>query len=364
MSFSLFQEKPPEETPSDPETAASQDASEKARAIARQLRVVGGRVVERLRASVPDSARWNRFSMILAVIALVALIFGIHEQRVAARLQTQRVEPAAQALPPAQALPMAQAGSLPAQPRTAEEERLAAQINALNAKLDSMAHAQPPAQPAVQPAVKPAPTHARVQRSEPSDVTVIHRVAKQPKPDPRWKKVQDQLDAQGKQIDAQGKQLESTRQEIASTRTDLQGSIAKTHEELVVLQKKGERNYYEFSLDKSKSFRSVGPVEVSLRKANTKDQFADLKLIVDDREVSKKHLNLYEPAVFYLSDEYQPLELVINTISKNHIRGYISAAKYRGSELQVGSTGISPSTSNSPETAATKARQKLVEAPR
>src|SRR5215471_19027059 len=124
MSFSLFQEKPPEETPSDPETAASQDASEKARAIARQLRVVGGRVVERLRASVPDSARWNRFSMILAVIALVALIFGIHEQRVAARLQAQRVEPAAQALPPAQA------ASLRAQPRTPEEERLAAQINA------------------------------------------------------------------------------------------------------------------------------------------------------------------------------------------------------------------------------------------
>jgi hypothetical protein len=360
MSFSLFQEQPPEETPSDSKTKSEQ-ASEKARAIAHQLRIVGGRLTEKLRSSVPDGRRWNSFSMILAIIAFVALVFGIHEQRVAARLQAQRVEPA-------RALPPGEAETAPAQRRAPETERLAAQINALNAKLDSISHAQPTAQPVAQPpaqrVAKPAPTHARVRHVEVSDVTVIHRVPQQPKPDPRWKKVQDQLDAQSKQIDAQGKQIESTRQEIASARTDLQGSIAKTHEELVVLQKKGERNYYEFNLDKSKSFRSVGPVEVSLRKANTKDQYADLKLIVDDREVSKKHLNLYEPAVFYPSDEHQPLELVINSISKNHIRGYISAAKYRGSELQVGSTGTSPSTSSVPEAATAKARQKLVEAPR
>src|SRR5262249_30000530 len=62
--------------------------------------------------------------------------------------------------------------------------------------------------------------------------------------DPRWKKMQGQLDDQAKQIDA-------TRQDLAGTRTELQSSIATTHDELVLLEKKGERSYYEFDLDKT-----------------------------------------------------------------------------------------------------------------
>src|SRR5262249_4913215 len=117
----------------------------------------------------------------------------------------------------------------------------------------------------------------------------------------------------------------------------LQGSIAKTDEELVFLQRKGERNYYEFDLDKSKNFHTTGPVGISLRKANTKHLYADLELLVDDRQVSKKHLNLYEPVVFYPTDERRPLELVINSITKNHVRGYVSSPRYRTSELSAGS---------------------------
>jgi hypothetical protein len=178
----------------------------------------------------------------------------------------------------------------------------------------------------------------------------MHSTGQRQKPDPRWKKVQAQLDAQGKQIDDQGKQIESTRQEIASTRTDLEGSIAKTHDELVVLQKKGERNYIEFDLDKSKNFHTTGPVGICLRKADRKHQFADLKLLVDDRELTKKHLNLYEPVIFYPSEERQAVELVINSITKDHVHGYISAPKYKASELATGSTAND--------------RQKLVAGPR
>jgi hypothetical protein len=356
--FSLFQQ-PPEDTSPDPKT--SEETQQRWRAIAQRLRTLGGPVADRLRASVADAGHWNRFSVILAIALVVALVFAFHERRVAARLQAQPGVTAARALPPGQG------GQLPAQPRSPGEERLAAQISALNAKLDSLTHAQPPAQPAGQAVVKPVPakpaaTHAQPRRSEVSDVTVIHRVPVPRKPDPRWQKVQDQLEAQGRQIDTQGKQLEATRQAIASARTDLQGSIAKTHEELVVLQRKGERNYYEFSIDKSKSFRTVGPVGVSLRKANTKDQYADLKLIMDDREVSKKHLNLYEPVIFYPSGERQPVELVINSIDKNHIRGYISAAKYRASDLQIGTTTASPPAASAADTSVP--RHKLVASPR
>lgn len=225
-----------------------------------------------------------------------------------------------------------------------------AQMAALASKLDALA-VPPPAQPspiATQPVASPKPSPHR-------PVAGRRHAAG----DPRFKRIQTQLDAQGKAI-------ESTRQELASTRSDLQGSIAKTHEEVIALQKKGERNYYEFDLDKSKQFQRTGPVGLSLRKASTKDMYADLKLMVDDAQLSKKHVNLFEPVFFYLGDERRPVELVINSIRKNHIHGYISAPKYTASELAASTPAPDNAANGTGQSAtdnASKPRRKL-EVPR
>ena len=148
--------------------------------------------------------------------------------------------------------------------------------------------------------------------------------------DSRYKKLQAQLDAQNKAIEQNRKDLEGS---LASTRTELSGSIAHTHDELVLLQKKGERSYAEFDLAKSKTFKREGPLELRLKKANNKHQYADLEMMVDDRNLSQKHVNLYQPVMFYTPDSPQPVEIVINEVSKDHIHGYVSAPKYRKSEL-------------------------------
>ena len=232
-------------------------------------------------------------ALIVALLAFIALFgYALHERNLAQQLTGDNQQTAA----------------------ALKDTR--SQIDALNAKLDGIMNARQP-----------------VASREQVHVTRAHAVAHHAKPDPRFAKLQSQLDSQGKAIDATRQDLASTQQDLSSTKTELSGSIARTHEELVVLQRKGERNYYEFDLDKSKQFYHAGPVGISLRKANTKHQYADLELLVDDRDVSKKHLNLYEPAMFYPDEEHQPLELVINSINKNHIHGYISAPKYRASEL-------------------------------
>jgi hypothetical protein len=151
--------------------------------------------------------------------------------------------------------------------------------------------------------------------------------------DPRWKQMQSRLDAQQQAIDAAKHDIDSTNENLSSAKTELSGSIAKTHAQLVALQKKGERNYYEFDLTKEKSFHRGGPIGVRLRKANVKHQYADLELLVDDRSLTQKHVNLMQPTVFYAADSEVPVEIVINSISKDHIHGYVSAPKYRRSEL-------------------------------
>lgn len=262
--------------------------------------------------------------MVGVLIVAVGGLFGysIHEQRAVNRLSSENTQVVA----------------LLKDTRT--------QMQMLTAKLDSMA-----APPAVQE-VKPSAALQQPAAQKPArKKTATRRAAA----DSRFKKFQHQLDEQGKAI-------QSTRDELASTRTDLQGSIARTHDELVVLQKKGERNYYEFDLDKSKQFHRSGPVGVSLRKANTKHQYADLELMVNDAQLSKKHVNLFEPVFFYSSDERRPVELVINSITKNHIHGYISGPKYSATELAASgaSSDVSGGSAQNSQDSGTKQRQKLV----
>ncbi len=183
------------------------------------------------------------------------------------------------------------------------------------------------------PPAPPAPS-ARIATGDKPTATRRSRV------DPRFNKLQSQLDAQGKEIDQTRSDLASTQGDLTNTRTELTGSIAHTHDELVLLEKKGERNYVEFDIVeskgfffKSKDFRRAGPFEICLKKADSKHQFADLELLVDDRTLSQKHVNLYQPVMFSTPGSPQPVEVVINEIGKNHIHGYVSAPKYSQSDL-------------------------------
>jgi len=174
-------------------------------------------------------------------------------------------------------------------------------------------------------------------------VAAVKKTAPRPSEEARWKKLRSQLSEQGKQLASTREELQETREDLqgrlSSTRDELSTSIARNHDELVAFQKRGERNYYEFQLAKSKQFQRVGPISLSLRKANTKRKSYDLAMIVDDMQLQKKSVNLYEPVLINLSDRPQPVELVINRISKDSVAGYVSEPKYRKSELAAAATG-------------------------
>ena len=220
-------------------------------------------------------------------------------------------------------------------------DALKAEVISLGAQTSAPAAAAPP-----QATVNPAPAPASKRQGS----KVSRKAEKRaPAEDPRWKQVQAELAGQQKQIEATRQDVEKNRSDLegrlSSARDELSTSIARTHEELVALQKKGERNYSEFDLRKSKHFSRTGPLSISLRKANTKRQYCDLELLVDDIQITKKHVNLYEPVLLYPADFAQPLEVVINIIQKNQARGYVSVPKYRLSESGAASSTSSATTS-------------------
>jgi len=221
------------------------------------------------------------------------------------------------------------------------------QMDALNTRLNQLSEAQAQQQAQAVVAEKQSAAHPAVSKSNHKSV---HTAARHE--DPRWKQFQAKLDEQQKAIDA-------TRQDLAGTRTELSGSIASTHEELVALERKGERKYYEFDLEKSKQFSAQGPVGIRLKKANTKSQYADLELMVDDAKLTQKHVNLLQPVVFYAAEGGRPVELVINKVTKDHVHGYVSEPKYRQSELASASANQNGAASATTASAAPAQRQKL-----
>jgi hypothetical protein len=249
---------------------------------------------------------------------------------------------------------MAQNAMAQQEQTTAALNQARTQIEELTSKVNALA-----ARPEPQPAPVPPPT---------VETPVAHTSAatRHPAQNLQLKKMQAQLDQQGKAIADNHSELESTRGDLSNTRTELTGSIARTHEELVLLQKKGERNYYEFDIAKSKEFKHEGPLSVRLRKANTKHQYADLDLIVEDRNLTQKHVNLYQPAMFYTPDSARPTELVINNISQDHIHGYVGSPKFRQSELasNVNASGASMNQSGAATPTSQSAQRQTLPQPR
>ncbi|HEX4541936.1 MAG TPA: hypothetical protein VH114_02120, partial [Candidatus Acidoferrum sp.] len=152
---------------------------------------------------------------------------------------------------------------------------LQGQLNTVTAKLNDMAAAQQAAAAAeAAKSASPQGTKAAAKRGGAVDK--------------RYKQLQAQLEDQQKRLkdtqDLVAKNRSDLEGNLNSTRDDLNGSIAKTHEELVVLQKRGERSYFEFDLSKAKQFQRFGPLTLSLRRTDTKHMNFDMMMVVDDNQ--------------------------------------------------------------------------------
>lgn len=118
--------------------------------------------------------------------------------------------------------------------------------------------------------------------------------------------------------------------QLTSMKGDLSGHsslIARNASELELLKHKGDRNYYEFTLNKGDK-KPVGTVSLELKKADPKKSRFTINVYADDRRYEKKDRNVDEPLQFYSGKQPELYEIVVNNInSKNQISGYLSTPK-------------------------------------
>jgi chromosome segregation ATPase len=125
-------------------------------------------------------------------------------------------------------------------------------------------------------------------------------------------------------------QLEQTISTLKKATGDLDNHaslIATNASELKALRELGERNYAEFTINKSKQFTRVADVSIELKKADPKRNRFTIEITADDKTVEKKDRTVNEPIQFYTSKARQPYEIVVNTVKKDAISGYLATPK-------------------------------------
>ncbi len=135
------------------------------------------------------------------------------------------------------------------------------------------------------------------------------------------------------------KDIEATRTDLEATKSKLEratgdmgvmsGLIARNHDDLEDLKRKGDRNYYEFTLQKSKTPQRVGPVQMALNKTDQKKSQYTMTVLADDKSIQKKDKTAGEPVQFYVkgSAKLAPYEIVVFEVGKNQISGYLATPK-------------------------------------
>jgi molybdopterin converting factor small subunit len=141
-----------------------------------------------------------------------------------------------------------------------------------------------------------------------------------------------------------GTEVSGVKTDVASTRSDLektiadlkrvngeltgQGTLIATNgKELEALRTLGERNYFQFTLPRGKQPQKVGDVLIELKNTNPKRHVYSIQITVDDQKVDKKDRTINEPLQFYTSKAKQPYEIVVNSVQKNQIVGYLATPK-------------------------------------
>jgi hypothetical protein len=131
--------------------------------------------------------------------------------------------------------------------------------------------------------------------------------------------------------------LAGTKTDLAQTKSELKkvsgdlgitsGFVATNGKEIDELRRRGERTIVEFHIGKTKDFQKVGDIALVLKKTDPKKNKFTVDVRADDKLTEKKDRNVNEPLQFYVSKSLY--ELVVNSVGKDTISGYLSTPKYQ-----------------------------------
>ena len=138
-------------------------------------------------------------------------------------------------------------------------------------------------------------------------------------------------------VDATKSDLQGTKSKLEQTVGDLgvqSGLVARTRQDLDFLRRRGERSYYEFTLAKGQGPARVSTISLQLKNADPKRSKYTLNVMADDRVIEKKDRTMFEPLQFYTGRDRGLYEVVVFTVDKGKVSGYVSTPKEMVAQAQ------------------------------
>jgi hypothetical protein len=137
----------------------------------------------------------------------------------------------------------------------------------------------------------------------------------------------DDLNKVSGDVGAVKSDLDTTKNNLTMTRGEFGTLIARDHDDIETLRRLGERDYYEFTIDKKGTREKVGDVMVELKGTNAKKNLYSVVLYADDKRYEKKNRSTNEPMYFFEGGSRKPVEFVVNSVTATKISGYLSVPK-------------------------------------
>jgi small-conductance mechanosensitive channel len=124
--------------------------------------------------------------------------------------------------------------------------------------------------------------------------------------------------------------LDATKNSIQMARSEMGTLIARNHDEIDQLRRMGQRDYFEFTVQRKAGATKVGSIQIELKDTNTKKNRYTINVLADDNSFEKKDRSVNEPIFFYTGGNRSALELVVNKVTKTTATGYLSVTKSAG----------------------------------
>jgi small-conductance mechanosensitive channel len=132
--------------------------------------------------------------------------------------------------------------------------------------------------------------------------------------------------------------LDATKNSIQMARSEMGTLIARNHDEIDQLRRMGQRDYFEFTVQRKGGATKVGSIQIELKDTNTKKNRYTINVVADDNSFEKKDRSVNEPIFFYTGGTRAALELVVNKVTKTTASGYLSIPKAAGAASASTST--------------------------
>ena len=121
--------------------------------------------------------------------------------------------------------------------------------------------------------------------------------------------------------------LDAAKSSIQMARSEMGTLIARNHDEIDQLRRMGQRDYFEFTVQRKSGATKVGTIQIQLKDTNTKKNRYTINVLADDNSFEKKDRSVNEPIFFYTGGTRQAIELVVNKVTKSTATGYMSMPK-------------------------------------